>query len=104
MAAPRRDPAEEHDNKRVEVSYVDPKGLAQQMGLKKGDALLEIDGSSINGNDDAVRAFNRISGRYTILIERETVSPRGERLLRRMELTGEIKRTGSGIYYHVRVP
>ncbi|MBI1917608.1 MAG: hypothetical protein HYS12_23180 [Planctomycetes bacterium] len=83
------------------VSYVDASGLAQQMGLKKGDVLNRINRTEPRTPDEVRKLFDSLSGGpYKIEIER---SPDGQGPpVARAPLTGEIRRNEkSGKYYCV---
>jgi S1-C subfamily serine protease len=90
----------------VEVSYVDPGGLAQQMGLKKGDVLRKITAEGkereIRTNDDVHAALRILRGPYTIEVDR---SSDGKSRPTRLDppLKGEIRESAQtpGKFYHV---
>jgi C-terminal processing protease CtpA/Prc len=92
---------------RVEVTYVDPGGLARQMGLQPGDILAEINWENnaqvIRSNEDAVRAFRQLHGKYRIVLQRVESMSGGKRTVQKT-LEGEVRQAKDkkGSFYVVR--
>ncbi len=83
------------------VTYVDPSGLAQRMGLRKGDVLKKINRTEPKSPDEVRRAFDDLRNQdYTIVIER---SPDGKGpSVATALLEGKIRKNEkSGKYYCV---
>jgi hypothetical protein len=78
----------------IQIIYVDPKGLAGQIGLRQDDVLKRINDVTIRSKRDVDKALETLPGRYRIIIDRPT--PR--RFERDLQLTGEVKRSRSGYY------
>jgi S1-C subfamily serine protease len=75
-------------NKTVEITYVDPKGLASQMGLEKGDILYELNKVKIKTIADMEEALKGFPGKYQLTVER---TREGRKTTRALE--GELKKS-----------
>lgn len=74
----------------VEVTKVDPAGLAWKMGLKKDDTVLKIDTKKIEKKKDLEDALKALRGSYAIVVERAEGSGKQRRFVQRT-LKGELK-------------
>jgi S1-C subfamily serine protease len=75
----------------IVVTYVDPGGLARQMGLIQGDNLLEINGKTLTSSREVMTTLRNLRGRYKIVVERIQRTPGGEKSLQKIRLEGEIR-------------
>ena len=83
----------------VEVTYLDPKGLAQRMGLKASDTILEINGQQIQSKGKLLEALKDLRGNYEIVVKRVKITNGVRNIVSEPPLKGEIKRSKTGEYY-----
>lgn len=74
----------------VEVTWVDPKGLAERMGLKAGDTITEINRNPIRSKAD-LSQFLKLPGDYEIKVTRRNAPS--------ATLKGAVKKSGPGEFF-----
>jgi len=82
------------------VTYVDPSGLAQQIGLQRGDVLKQINSVRLNTEKDVRRGISDIfDGKYRISFARSVDGASDPVDFEPFE--GMIRMYKSGTYHHV---
>jgi C-terminal processing protease CtpA/Prc len=91
--------------KTVEITSVDPKGLAYQMGIKVDDTILRIGNTRITTKEECKKALESLRGEYEIEVQRVVGSGKDKRIERPV-LKGEIRRRAddSGNFYIQKRP
>jgi hypothetical protein len=83
----------ETQRKTVEITSVDPKGLAWQMGLRTNDTIQMIGTTRIQSRKELERELKNLSGKFEIKVRR-VVGNAKERKVEEKTLEGELRKRG----------